>query len=104
MKHIKAYEKLYINNTLDYDVDDYVLIRYDKDSDTDLVDVNDVINKNGNLAKIVETDKDDMIQPYYVRFPSNFKCWLHEDEIERELTYEEIEEYKMREKVHKYNL
>jgi hypothetical protein len=46
MKHLKKFEKLYINHTLDYDLDDYVYVIYNKYTDLGWADLKKITMKH----------------------------------------------------------
>lgn len=108
MKYLKTYERI-TKYQLDWNIDDYVLLSPKNDDN----DIADVVKEKGRFAKIVDVDKHDIVQPYYICLPIGFKnrrnrWWIRENDIERELNDEEIEQFKKDEELNtaanKYNL
>ena len=111
MKYLKTYERLnkLKNIILDYNIGDYVLLN-PVNNDNEIAFI---VKQKGKLAKIVDVDKDDLVQPYYICLPLGFdnrqnRWWIRENDIERELNDEEIEQFKREEELNtsanKYNL
>jgi hypothetical protein len=93
MKHLKTYEQ----NIFLYETGDYVLLDIDKLSKEDYT-------TDDGLARIVDISKRTTWFPYLVEFDNNCSIYIEEDKIIRLLTPKEIEDFKIKQALNKYNL
>jgi len=106
MKHINSVKDIWINFNTNYKIGQYILL-----------DMNKIIFNNSscesehlpinNMAIITEVDKFENGYPYSIEFFNGLDTdfvFVKEEEIERLLTPDEIEEFKTKKDSLKYNL
>ena len=90
----------------------YVLLDLEKIEDNDINDCNLIEDEdedendykpNDKLAKILKFDLE-LEYPYYIEFPNGKNIYVQDEEIFRNLTPDEIDEFETKKSSKKYNL
>jgi len=101
MKYLKYFE-----SELKYEIGDYILLNLDKIYSNNERDYNieEEDQPDDSMAKIIGVDEDDDKFKFGIIFYTDREYRIREDEIERRLTPEEIEEFETKKSALKYNL
>ena len=102
MKYIKKYEfGGEINKNKKYEIGDYVVIDLNKiERDNPYDDIPPY-----KYCIIFDDDTiDEEFFDYFAKFYDNFTFYINDNEIERYMTTQEIEEFKIKKDTNKYNL
>ena len=102
MKYIKKYEfgKEKLNHNRKYNVGDYVVIDFET-----IKHNNDIHDECPPDEYCLIVDKwNGKYYDYFVKFINNYGYNINDNEIKREMTQQEIEEFKIKNDMNKYNL